>query len=588
MKASDYIVDYLVGRGINRAYGYIGGMIVHLVDSMDRFDDFSMVNTIHEQGAAFAAEGDARVTGNPAVALATSGPGATNLITGIGSCFFDSVPVLFLTGQVNTYEYKHDLPVRQRGFQETDVVGMVGPVTKYAAMVASADTLRFELEKALFLATHGRKGPVLLDLPMDVQRTDIDPDRQPSFFDSAEYHELTSEPPLPSADRLRGAVEMLNASKRPVILVGGGCVTDAARNELSQLLGSSAIPVVSSLMGLDAVGQDYPWHMGLIGSYGNRYGNLALANADLILVLGSRLDTRQTGTRPDSFGRGARLIRVEIDGRELEHSTVQAALEFHCDAAAFLKMLNAYQVTPDLALWHDLLTQYREAYPSTAGLDKAPKLPNLVMDVLSRHLTPDDVICVDVGQNQMWVAQSLRVRTGQRVLFSGGMGAMGFALPSAIGARIASGRRVIVIAGDGGIQMNIQELEVLQRRGLAVKVIVMNNACLGMVRQFQEIYFNGNCPGTVEDYSCPDLVAVARAYGIRAARVEQGGDVDASITELLIGDAPGLLDVRLETGTVVEPKLIVSKPLEDMAPALPREELKARMVISLEGEEGNG
>lgn len=589
MKASDYIIDYLLGQNIDRAYGYIGGMIVHLVDSIYHHNRFTMVNMIHEQGAAFAAEGDARVSGKTAVALATSGPGATNLITGIGSCFFDSVPVLFITGQVNTYEYKNDLPIRQRGFQETDVASIVRPITKYSTLIQDANALRYELEKAFFLTQHGRKGPVLLDIPMDVQRADIDAAGQASFFDSEEYHALIQEEGGPvSESEMNEITAVLRKAQRPLVLVGGGCSTDFARRELNHFLHQTSIPVVCSLMGLDIVGQDYPYHMGLIGSYGNRYGNLALANADVVLVLGSRLDTRQTGTNVSSFARAAHIIRVDIDRDELAHSTVQSRMSFNCEAGAFLQKLNKTVCIPNLDGWYSILENYKKSYPSTRRYDGSTKYPNLVIKQLSDMLDHDDIVCVDVGQHQMWVAQSLEVKTGQRVLFSGGMGAMGFALPSSIGACVASGKRVVVITGDGGMQMNIQELEVLARRRLPIKVVVMNNSCLGMVRQFQETYFGGHCPGTVEDYSAPDFVKIASAYKIDALSVPVDRDARETFRGMLQTDGPCILNLSLELETDVEPKLIVNKPLEDMSPPLDRDELGRQMIIPMYEENHDG
>lgn len=576
IKISDYVIEFLLEKKINKVFGYIGGAVAHIYHSIDKYNEMEIINCIHEQGAGFAAEGYARVTGKSGVAFATSGPGATNLITPIGSCFFDSVPTMFITGQVNTYEYKYDKAVRQIGFQETDIVSIIKPIVKYAVMIDNIENIRYELEKAYYLSQEGRKGPVLVDIPMNIQRTEVDINSLKSFFDSNEYLEF--EIGEKEEDNIQKVVNLLSISKRPIILIGGGVRLSDASEELLKYVEKYCIPVVYSLMGKDGISEDYKYNFGLIGSYGNRYGNLALANSDLIIVLGSRLDTRQTGTSLDTFAREAKIVQVDIDKNELG-SKIKIDVEINSDVKNFINVLNEYEIKIDTNDWLGKLEEYKNKFSSTIGIDNNLKIPNYVVSIISKYLQDED-ICVDVGQHQMWTAQSLNTKNSQRVLFSGGMGAMGFALPSAIGACIGSNKRTVVIAGDGGIQMNIQELEVIKRRQLPIKIFVLNNRNLGMVRQFQELYFDKKYLGTIDDYSVPNLVDIAKAYGIKSRKIIDIDTIESELKDVLSNNEPELINIELPVQmTTVEPKLIVNKPIEDMHPFISKEELKSLMII---------
>ncbi|WP_323644991.1 thiamine pyrophosphate-binding protein [Aliarcobacter butzleri] len=576
IKISDYIIEFLLSKNINKTFGYIGGAIAHIYHSIDKYKEMEIINCIHEQGAGFAAEGYARITGKSGVAFATSGPGATNLITPIGSCYFDSVPTMFITGQVNTYEYKYDKPVRQIGFQETDIVSIIKPIVKYAVMVDKVEDIRYELEKAYYLSQEGRKGPVLVDIPMNIQRTEVDISSLKSFFDSNEYFELENN--KKEKNNFDEVINLLKESKRPIVLIGGGVRLSNANVELLNYVEKYSIPVVYSLMGKDAISEDYKYNLGLIGSYGNRYGNLALANSDLILVLGSRLDTRQTGTSLDTFAREAKIIQVDVDKNELG-SKIKIDIEINSDVKDFITTLNKYEINIDITEWLKKLKEYKNKFSSTVGFDNNLKIPNYVVSIISKYLQDED-ICVDVGQHQMWTAQSLNIKATQRVLFSGGMGAMGFALPASIGACIGSNKRTVVIAGDGGIQMNIQELEVINRRKLPIKIFVLNNKNLGMVRQFQELYFDKKYLGTIDDYSVPNFVDITKAYGIKARKIDNISKLEIELKDIFSSNEPELINIELPVEmTTVEPKLIVNKPIEDMHPFISKDELSSLMII---------
>ncbi|MDO8804025.1 MAG: thiamine pyrophosphate-binding protein [Elusimicrobiota bacterium] len=582
IKLSDYIIDFIVREKVRHIFEMIGGMITHLLDSAHGRKDIRCVSMHHEQAAAFAAEGYARMNGRLGVAMATSGPGALNMLTPIGSCYFDSVPCLFITGQVNTYEYKFDNPVRQIGFQETDIVSVVRPIVKYAELVRDPEDIRYCLEKAVFLAQSGRPGPVLLDLPMNVQRAKIDPKKLRSFYGSAEHKRLSAPRPV-SAAAVSKIAALIKAARRPMILAGGGLRTAGATGELEALVKKTGIPVACSLLGLDAIPHDNPAFSGMIGAYGNRYSNMAVANCDLLLILGSRLDTRQTGTRPETFARGAKKVHVDIDPNELG-GKLKTDLPVRADLKVFLKQLNsglqAFKKN-DLTAWYRSIEVFRKKFPEVETAESGRAInPNRFIGLLAEHSQEGDIICVDVGQHQMWTGQSFRLKKGQRLLLSGGMGSMGFALPAAIGASLACpGRRVLAICGDGGLQVNIQDLDSLPVRNLPVKVILMNNGCLGMVRQFQDIYFGGRRQSTLEGYHCPDLKRIVEAYGVPVRVARTMAQAEAALRGALAAQGPALVEVKLTPETAVEPKLVVNRPIEDMSPHMPRRRLREAMII---------
>lgn len=572
MKVSDFIVEFLAKHGVTHIFGYAGGAVTHILDSIYKNSDMEFVSVYHEQAAAFAAEGYARIKNDIGVALATSGPGATNLITGIGSAFFDSIPCLYITGQVNTYEYKGDSSIRQLGFQETDIVSIVAPITKYAVRVSEPKSIQYELQKAVALANNPRKGPVLLDIPMDIQRADIDPD-------SLSIYEEERKEGHNNVEQLKEVIKIINNSSRPVILAGGGVRTAGASELLCEFARETSIPVVSSLMGLDACNDNSFY--GLIGTYGNRYANYALANSDVILALGSRLDTRQTGTNIYTFAREAKIIRIDIDKNELQRQIKKDELSLNMDVADFLRSINKNMDSislHDLEPWCAILMEYKKKYSSYAK--EALTDPNYIMSRISEATKEGDIICLDVGQNQMWAAQSLDLKKKQRLLLSGGMGAMGFSLPVAIGAYYAMpDKNIVAIAGDGGFQMNIQELQLIKRNKLPIKVIIMNNNCLGMIRHFQEMYFEGRYGGTITGYEAPDFCSIAQSYGVESISINKEEEL-CKIEETLNTNHAMLICIQLPQTTYVYPKLAVGKPIEDQEPLLDRVEFYSNMLIA--------
>lgn len=585
MKLSDYVIDFLVENNIRYIFEVIGGAITHLVDSTYNRKDIACVVTHHEQAAAFAAEAYSRITSNIGVAMATSGPGATNLITGIGSAFFDSIPCLYITGQVNTYEYKFDKEVRQLGFQETDIVSIVKPITKYAFMITEPSSIKYHLQKAVFMAKSGRPGPVLIDIPMNIQRAQINPGELLDFYQSEEYHNIKEKIKNEEDQfKIQTTIDLITQSDRPVVLVGGGVRSAGASNELFEFIQKTKMPVVTSLMGLDAFPHDNPLFFGMIGAYGNRYSNLAVANSDLLIVLGSRLDNRQTGTRPDTFARSAKIIHIDIDETEL-NCKVKSFLTIKSDVKVFLSEINKsikHDKNKSLSTWYKWINLCKKNYPSyTIPENEDSSInPNFFMNYLSQFVDNDAIICLDVGQHQMWAAQSFEIKKDQRMIISGGMGSMGFGLPAAVGASFAApGKQIIAIVGDGGFQMNIQELQTIVRNKLPIKIFLINNKSLGMVRQFQELYFNKHFLSTVIGYDCPDFVKVVNAYGIRSESVSTVKGLNEIIPKILKDPSHSFVEVIIPIGTNVNPKLEFNRPIEEQSPYLSEEELKSMRSI---------
>jgi len=564
VKGDEYIARFLASQDVERVYEVIGGMIARIIDSIALQGEVRIVDCHHEQAAAFAAEGEARMTGVPGVAMGTSGPGAINLLTGLGSCHFDSTPAVFITGQVNRDEQKGTRPIRQLGFQETDIVAMAEPICKAAWRVREPEELPEMLAKAFVLARSGRPGPVLVDVPMDIQGADID----------AEVPSGTI--PLPAADPefddLSEILRDLTAAERPLILAGGGVHAGQARDELAAFAATVRVPVVHSLMAVDVLPFDDPLRVGMIGTYGNRWANIALGRSDCLLVLGSRLDIRQTGADAEAFKAGKTIHHVDVDPGELNNrvmgirAVTGALSDFLIGAAAVAPAVAA----GDHSAWLAEIAEEQDRWPDTGELPDIEGInPNVLMHAVSAAApVAPAAYAVDVGQHQMWAAQSLELREGTRFITSGGMGAMGCALPMALGAALAGGGRpVVVIAGDGAFQLNLQELQTVKRNQLPLKIVVLDNGCHGMVRQFQETYFDGRYQSTVDGYSAPDFARVAEAYGIAAGFVGEPDELDKAV-ELMWADPaePYLLQVAIDTMANAYPKIAFGHPITEMEP----------------------
>lgn len=562
MKVSDYIVEYLIDKGVTDVFGYPGGMVTHLMESFSQYSDkISAHVTYHEQGAAFAACGYAQASGKPGVAYATSGPGATNLITGICDAYFDSIPVVFITGQVNTFESRGQYGVRQRGFQETDIVSMVAPVTKYAKYVESAEKIKYYLDTAFVVATSGRMGPVLLDIPMNIFRAEIEPDMLCSATEKAEVD--INNAINDTVDVLQSA---LQKAQHPCCLIGNGVKITKAQDDIIDFCQRLKIPMVTSMIAFDVVG-DNPLNYGFIGAYGDRAANFVIAKSDLVITIGSRLDVRQVGAKRENFAPKAKIVRFDVDEGELKYSVHEDEIKCCMSMQKTVQTLKlvAENCRADYSKWISICNELR------AELDNIDQsvTGNLVAKI-SKKFPENVLITTDVGQNQVWVAQSLQLKRGQQVLFSGGHGAMGYSLPAAIGAYYALRKPVICISGDGGMQMNIQELQFIVREKLPIKIIVLNNDALGMIRHFQEMYFNGNYYQTKPSggYNAPNFSNIAKAYGIKSVCFD-AKNIPENISEFE-NEEPLLVEIIINEDTYVFPKLEFGKPNQDQEPLLDR------------------
>lgn len=565
MKVSDYIVSYIIKQGTTDIFGYPGGMVTHLMDSLGKYDgEIATHITYNEQGAAFAACGYAQASGRVGVAFATSGPGATNLITGICNAYFDSIPTVFITGQVNTFEAKGESGIRQRGFQETDIISMVKTVTKEAYYVEVAEDIPKLLEQAFSIAQEGRKGPVLLDIPMNILRSDIEVNN--NSIETIENDTVYEKQENRFIEVLRNE---LACARRPCLLLGNGIKQAGQVAQVRQLLKQCPIPVVSSMLAVDLISnesEDCSIYYGFVGAYGNRTANFVVAKCDLLICIGTRLDVRQVGGKREKFAPQARIVRVDIDEYELQNKVHYDEEQIVLPIDRAIRILNnaLNQYRQDIK-WLDVCKEIKK---NVKYLDE--KEPNRIVNSISKMISDGDSIVADVGQNMVWVAQSFKMKENQRLYMSGGHGAMGYALPAAIGIYYATNKPVICFCGDGGFQMNIQELQFIAREKLPIKMIILNNESLGMIRHFQEMYFSSHYYYTVEQggYTVPDFCRVVSAYGIGTTRItckDEINNIDWNISE------PWLYEIMLEPNTVVAPKLEFGKPNQDQEPLLERD-----------------
>jgi acetolactate synthase-1/2/3 large subunit len=574
VKLSDYIVTFLIEKKITDVFGYPGGMVTHLMDSLNKYkDSISAHVNYHEQGSAFCACGYAQISNKPGIAYATSGPGATNLITGIANAYFDSIPCLFITGQVNTYEAKGNTKARQKGFQETDIVSIVKPITKYAVKIENENSIKYELEKAYHISCNGRSGPVLIDIPMNIQRADINPDELKNYIAKSHgqttcYYEFIK----------KTILEMLKNSKRPVILAGNGVNTANIRDKFREFIDLIGIPVVTSMIGIDVLPNYAINNFGFIGAYGHRKANFIISNSDLIISFGSRIDCRQTGSNLKVFAQNAKIIRLDIDNGELTNKIKDDEISFVVDLKKIISILHTeeFKLKNNYLKWTKACNKIRKEFKSIGGLE----YENNIIKEFSYKVPDNSIITTDVGQNQVWVAQSFVLKKDQRMVFSGGHGAMGYSLPAAIGAYYANKKNVICFNGDGGLQMNIQELQFIAREEIPIKVVLLNNNSLGMIRHFQEMYFDSNFVQTKKEggYTTPDFQKVAIAYGLRYVNINSIEEV-SKCENLLEDNKPCFIEINLSDTTYLYPKLAMGRPIHDQDPLLERSLFNRLMEI---------
>jgi acetolactate synthase-1/2/3 large subunit len=505
LKGAQIVLECLRAEGVDLVFGYPGGAIMPLYDALDG-SGVKHILTRHEQGAVFAAEGYARSTGKVGVAIATSGPGATNLVTGIADAKMDSVPLVCITGQVRTPLIGTD------AFQETDVFGMTLSLTKWSRLVQSVEEIPEVIAQAFYWARSGRPGPVVLDVPVDILKASTD------FKGPVKFQ------PHPKLADVHGddtfcetLVALLQQAKQPVALVGAGAKLSGAVEELQELLDRLQVPTFATVHGLGAVKQGSPYYLGMVGMHGTRAANMALNETDLLLVFGARLDDRVTG-EPSRFAPHARIVHFEVDPGQLDRvraCEVPVIGDLAETVPAFLNEVRHAHL-PDWSGWRAVACGPDRAELDPRGLAQ----PTIrFLDELFRQLPPNSTIIADVGQHQMWAAQRYRMNSPRGFITSGGLGAMGFALPAAIGVQLANPEATVVcVSGDGGFQMNIQELATVKRLGLPIKIVIVDNKYLGMVRQWQQLFYNRNYAET-DMSDNPNFVAIGYAYGINGRRL---------------------------------------------------------------------
>lgn len=580
MKLTDYIVSFLEKKGIHDFFGYQGTMIAHFVDSVEKNPNTNNHSCYNEQGASFAACGYAQAKDDCACAYATSGPGAVNLLSGVADAYFDSLPVIFLTGQLNTYEYSGIEGLRQQGFQEIDIVSMAKPVTKYCVQIREPEDIVKELNKAYHIATTGRKGPVLIDLPMNIQRGEVEHPVYDMEFEEPEADETLAEQAVAAVE------DALRSAKRPVIMIGHGVDSKESQTALVRFAEKYQIPMITSVLAKSVLPYDHPLNFGCIGgAYGHRYANMiANAKSDLLLCFGISLCTRQIGVKVHEFAKNAKILRIDIDSFNLQRDIHENGVneeKFCTDTEKVIFGLKNIVLaeSPERKEWAVVCSEIKENLQAVD--DQTPeRYTNRMIAALSDSLADTSAIAIDVGQHMVWSYQSFKNRKGQQMLFSGGHGAMGYALPAAIGAHYATGKPVACICGDGAFQMNIQELQWVKRENLPIKILVMNNGALGMIRHLQRDYFDCLFAGTSEGcgFSSCDFRKVAQAYGIDALRIWHDEAEDKG-AEFLTGDGAKLLEITMEHGTFAYPKTCLGEPIHNQQPYAPEEVYKRLLEI---------
>lgn len=587
MKLSDYVASFLVEQGIKHIFVITGSAAVHLVDSIGKNPNIDYICTQHEQAAAMAAEAYSRVTGNLGAALSTSGPGATNLVTGVCCAYFDSIPTIFITGQVPRSQLKRGYAVRQLGFQETDVISVFKTITKYSTLVDDPQSIKYELGKATYLAKSGRPGPVLLDIPDDVQRAEINPGELESF--------APEKPKLDEVDLLDlhmdDVIELIKKSKRPIVIFGGGVRLAKAQDRAKEFVEKLRFPVVLTWAAMDMFPHNHSQIAGGFGASSPRWGNFAVQNSDLVLAIGTRLDTHETGDKLSTFARGAKRVVVDIDRGELDKYKsrgMDVDILIESDAGDFFDAINSKLdgiERQDIVEWVKRIREWKYKYPicppeyfdQRGGVN-----PYVFMDRLSDSSSEGDIIITDAGATLTWTMQGYKVKENQRLFSAFNHSPMGYALPASIGASFAnSNNTTICIIGDGGMQMNIQELATIVRHKLPIKIFLIDNRGYGIVRQTQDTWLDSRYEATSIEggLALPDFVEIARSYGISTEIIDEHEGLRVKVRKILNSSDAVLCSVKLRPDEKIIPKLAFGRPIEDLSPLLDRKEFLENMLV---------
>ena len=563
MTGAQAIIASLEAEGVDTIFGYPGGQAIKIYDALYDSKQIHHVLARHEQGATHMADGYARATGKVGVVLVTSGPGATNTVTGIATAYMDSIPMVVITGQVTRGVIGTD------SFQESDIVGITMPVVKHSFLLQSTDDLTRTFREAFYIASTGRPGPVLIDIPSDLSGAEM-------VFHYPDSVNLPSYKPTyrGNARQVKQAAELIQKAERPLLYAGGGIVTSHACAELTELAERMQIPVVTTLMGKGAMRCSNPLNLGPVGMHGSKYANMAVTECDLLIAVGARFSDRVTG-KVSEFAPHAKVIHIDIDPAEIG-KIINPVVPIVGDAKVVLAAINERLAKADAQpidrTWVDDVFSWRERWPFyTSDFSDYPNAiaPEVVLHKLSQKLDPEaSIVTTEVGQHQMWAHQNIHREHARTFISSGGLGTMGFGFPAAIGAKIGCPEsEVVCVAGDGSFQMNSQEMATAKINDVPIKVLIIDNRALGMVHQWQSLFYNKRYSFT-ELADNPDFVKLADAYGWRARRVEKPEDVDAALDEMLASKEPYLLDVIIPRDQTVYPMVAPGAPIDDIIGAL--------------------
>ncbi len=549
ISGAEILIESLKKEGVDTVFGMPGGVVLQIFDVLYNEKDLKFILTRHEQGAAHAADGYARAKGRPGVALVTSGPGATNTVTAIANAHMDSIPLIVITGQVASRMIGND------AFQEADIVGITRPCTKYNFLVKSVDELAMTIKEAFYIASTGRPGPVLLDIPKDISGARAD-------FEYPEKVSLRSYNPTYYGNKwqIKQAAQAIMKAKRPVIYAGGGVILSNASDELKELAEINKIPVTLTLMGLGGFPGTHPLFLGMLGMHGTYAANMSIHDSDLVIAIGSRFDDRVTG-KVSEFAPKAKFIHIDIDPTNIRKN-IHVDIPIVGDVKNVLMELNKEirmieenknQLIKEREPWYSQVKEWEKEHPLTYKKSNKIIKPQYVIEKIYEQSGGDAIVASDVGQHQMWVAQYFKFDRPRTSITSGGLGTMGFGLPAAIGAQFACPDKLVFnVAGDGSFQMNLQELATIAINKLPIKIAIINNGCLGMVRQWQELFFSQHYSGSILN-TIPDFVKLAEAYGIKGLRAKSPSEVEAVIKEAISTDGPVLMDFIVDPGENVFP-----------------------------------
>lgn len=592
IKVSDYIIKFLENEGVKHVFMFTGGMTMHINDSIGYATKLKPICMLHEQGCTFAAESYARITNNLGVVTATCGPGATNTLTGVACSWIESTPLLVITGQCKRADMARDPELRQLGVQEVRITEMAKPVTKYTTVIEDPQKIRYELEKAVYIAREGRPGPVLLDIPVDVQACRVDEDQLIGFVPDEKGSTI-------KMDQINEIVDLLNNAKRPVIYAGAGVSIAKARDAFRTLVDKIGAPVLLHWNGIDLLENEHPLYAGRPGAVGQRAANFTLQNADVLITIGTRLALLQTGYNFAGYAKNAKHIMVDIDRAELDKKTLHPYMKVCADAGEFINALLKHNDlrNNDYSSWVTKTKEWMTKYPPLKEVWKENKEyvnSFYLMDCISSHMSSDDIYvggragtCVDAA------IQAFKVKKDQGVYVTKGLSSMGNGLPAAIGGAYATGKKIVCVNGDGGFVMNIQELEVVHRDYLPIKFFILDNQGYSTIRGTQKNVFNGHFVGCSPEsgLTVGNIKKIAEAYGLKTFAINSYDDMESVVVEALAYDGPCLVNVRIDPFQPIEPRQasyktpegqMASRPLEDMKPLLPAEEIEEIMSISKE------